>query len=299
MIGRFFVRLIYAQAGWAKPFGDFNHRWLNALFRPIRPVKSFLNGKWLGHSVHAALTDVPIGVFTLAIIFDLLGWFGIAGGLEGPADIAIAFGILAMIAAAVAGFADYTDVDDHPRMVATVHATVMTVGLIVYIVSLVLRLGAPTGDRTAAIVVGLLGYLIVTAGAFVGGENVYALGDMVNRHAWRFGSTAKWTKLDVSEVSEGQPTKAKAGAQTLVLVRQGSTIYALHDQCAHAGGPLSEGRVVDGCIECPWHQSCYDLATGRRKSGPTTFDQPTYQVREAEGGGWEVLRLGTGTGQNL
>jgi nitrite reductase/ring-hydroxylating ferredoxin subunit len=144
-----------------------------------------------------------------------------------------------------------------------------------------------------------LGYLLVATGSWVGGENVYALGNMVNRHAWRFLGTPKWTKLDVTEVPEGKPTKAKAGAQSLVLVRQGSTIYALHDQCAHAGGPLSEGRVVNGCIECPWHGSCYDLATGRRKSGPSTFDQPNYEVREAEGGGWEVLRLGAGTGQNI
>lgn len=292
MIGRLLVRMLNAQSGWARPFGDFNHRWLSALFRPIKPVKDFLNGKWLGHSIHAALTDVPIGVFTLAIIFDLFDQ-------RTAADWAIAFGILAMLAAAVAGLADYTDTDDHPRMVATVHATIMVIALLLYVVSLALRLGAPTGDRTIAFAFALIGYLLVAAGSWVGGENVYALGNMVNRHAWRFLGTPKWTKLDVTEVPEGKPMKAKAGAQSLVLVRQGSTIYALHDQCAHAGGPLSEGRVVNGCIECPWHESCYDLATGRRKSGPTTFDQPNYQVREADGGGWEVLRLGAGTGQNI
>jgi nitrite reductase/ring-hydroxylating ferredoxin subunit/uncharacterized membrane protein len=292
MIGRLLVRILNAQSGWARPFGDFNHRWLSALFRPIKPIKSFLNGTWLGHSIHAALTDIPIGVFTLAIIFDVVDQ-------RTAADWAVAFGVLAMVGAAVAGLADYTDTDDHPRTVATVHATIMVVALLVYLLDLWLRLDAPRGDRTVPIVVGLLGYGLITAGAWVGGETVYALGNMVNRHAWRFFGSAKWTKLDVTEVPEGKPTKAKAGAQSLVLVRQGSTIYALHDQCAHAGGPLSEGRVVDGCIECPWHQSCYDLATGRRKKGPTTFDQPNYQVREAEGGGWEVLRLGAGTGQNI
>ena len=284
MIGRLLVRMLNAQSGWARPFGDFNHRWLSALFRPIKPVKSFLNGTWLGHSIHGALTDLPIGVFTLAILFDLFDQ-------RTAADWAIAFGILTMVAAAVAGLADYTDTDDHPRTVATVHATLMVVALVVYLADLWLRLDSPRGDRTVAIVVGLIGYGLVTAGAFAGGEVVYALGNMVNRHAWRFGGTPKWTKLDTVDVPEGKPTRAKAGAQALVLVRQGSTIYALHDQCAHAGGPLSEGRLVDGCIECPWHQSRFDLATGHRKSGPTTFDQPHYQVREAEGGGWEVLRL--------
>ena len=132
MIGRFFSRLIYAQAGWAKPLGDFNVRWIGAIFRPIRPMKDFLHGKWLGHSVHAALTDVPIGAFTLAILFDIFD-------LRSAADWAIGFGILAMIAAAVAGTADYTDTDDDPRMVATVHATIMVIALVVYLISFGLR----------------------------------------------------------------------------------------------------------------------------------------------------------------
>jgi len=286
VLGRFFVRIINAQVGWAQPFGDFNNRWLNALFRPMKPVKDFLNGKWLGHSVHAALTDVPVGVFTLAIVFDVLN-------LRQAADIAVGLGILTMLAAAVAGLADYTDVDGHARMVATVHATIMVTTLVVFLVSLWLRLANPAGDRLVAIIVGVIGYLLLTAGAFVGGENVYGLGDMVNRHAWRFFGPPKWAKLDVTEVPEGTPTKAKAGAQALVLVRQGETIYALHDSCAHAGGNLSEGKLVDGCIQCPLHGSRFELTTGYRKSGPTTFDQPTYELRTADGGGWEVRRRAT------
>lgn len=292
MIGRLFARILYAQSGWAKPFGDFNNRWLKALFRPIKPIKDFLNGKWLGHSVHAALTDVPVGVFTLAIAFDVLGF-------QAAADISVFFGILAMVGAAIAGLADYTDTDDEPRTVATVHATVMVIGLLVYVVDFFwLRLANPAGDRLAAIVVGLMGYGIVTAGAWIGGEVVYVFGNMVNRHAWRFYGAPKWTKLDLTDLPERTPTKAKAGAQSLVVVRQGETIYALNDSCAHAGGSLSEGKLVDGCIECPLHGSCFELATGRRKSGPTTFDQPRYEIRPADGGGWEVKRV-EGIGQNL
>jgi len=202
-----------------------------------------------------------------------------------------------MVAAAVAGLADYSDTDDEPRMVATVHATVMTIALIVYVASIMFRL-SPDQNRTIAIVLSLIGYGIVTAGAFVGGELVYTLGNMVNRHAWRFYGEPKWTKLDLNEIPEGQPVAAKAGAQSLVVMRTGETIYALHAQCAHAGGPLAEGKLVDGCIECPWHQSRYRMSDGKRVQGPTTYDQPSYEVRAAEGGGWEVLRV-TGTrGQN-
>ena len=291
MIGRFFSRLIYAQAGWAKPLGDFNVRWIGAIFRPIRPIKDLLHGKWLGHSVHAAITDIPIGVFTLAIVFDLLD-------LRTAADWAIGLGILAMLAAAVAGMADYSDTDDEPRMVATVHATVMVVALLVYLISFWLRWTNPAGDRLVPIALSLVGYGIVTAGAFVGGELVYTLGNMVNRHAWRFFGEPKWTKLDLTEIPEGVPTAAKAGAQSLVVVRDGDTVHALNATCAHAGGPLAEGKLIDGCIECPWHASRYRMSDGKRTQGPTTYDQPRYDVRAAEGGGWEVLRV-TGTrGQN-
>jgi nitrite reductase/ring-hydroxylating ferredoxin subunit/uncharacterized membrane protein len=284
MIGRLLTRILYAQRGWAEPLGNFNVRWLGAIFRRMWTIKDLLHGKWLGHSIHAAITDVPIGAFTLAIVFDVLDQ-------RGAADIALGLGVVAMIGAAVAGAADYTDTDDDTRMVATVHATLMVGALLLYVVSLALRLGAPTADRTLAVALSVVGYLVLTAGAWTGGEVVYALGNMVNRHAWRFGSKSTWTKLDVTDIPENTPTAAKAGAQSLVVVRIESTVYAMHAQCAHAGGPLPQGRLVDGCIECPWHYSRFELATGKRKRGPTTFDQPVYEVRAASDGGWEVRRL--------
>lgn len=284
MLGRLAARLVTAQGFWARPVGDFVHRVLAAVFRPLRPIKSFLNGKWLGHSLHAALTDVPVGVFTLAILLDLLD-------MREAADIAIVFGILAVAAALVAGLADFTDTDGQARATATVHATLILVAAVAYLASLAMRLADPAGDRLLPIVVSLVGYGLLTAGAWVGGEVVYALGNMVSRHAWRFAGTAGWIKLDTTEIPEGVPLRTKAGAQQILLVREGATIHALHEVCAHAGGPLSEGRIIDGCIECPWHFSRYELATGRRKSGPTTFDQPRYEIRTAEGGGYEVRRV--------
>lgn len=287
MLARLFTRLIDAQGVWARPLGDFNHRVLMAIYGPVRPLKDFLNGKWLGHPLHGAMTDLPIGIFLLVIVLDLLN-------LRQAADVALVIGIIATVGAAIAGFADYTDTSGRPRMVATVHSALMTVALVIYIVSLVMRLGNPF-DRTLPIALSIVGFLLVSAGAYVGGEVVYTLGNMVNRHAWRFQGTPKWQPLDVTDIPEGVPTKAKAGAQSLVLVRQGETVHALHEVCAHAGGPLAEGKVVDGCIECPWHGSRFELTTGYRKQGPTTFDQPRYEVRRSESGGWEALRVTAGS----
>ncbi len=281
-MARLIARLLAAQDGWARPFGDFNHRWLNALFRPMLPIRDFLNGTWLGHPVHSAVTDVPIGALGVSVILDL-------ANQRGAADIALVLGILAMLAAAVTGAADYSDTDGSPRVRATVHSTLMVVALLVFLVSVLLRVGNPV-DRAAPVVVSIIGFLILTAAAYVGGDVVYLFGNMVDRHAWR-GAGTKWLPLEApDDLPEARPTKAKLGINSLVLVRRGDTISALHDTCAHAGGPLSQGQIVDGCIECPWHGSRYRLEDGALRRGPAVYDQPTYEVRRAEGGGWEARR---------
>jgi nitrite reductase/ring-hydroxylating ferredoxin subunit/uncharacterized membrane protein len=289
MIGRLLSAIVEFQTPWARPLGEWLQRLLRAIFAPIKPVKDFLNGKWLGHSLHAAMTDLPIGALTLSLVFDV-------AAQPLAADVSLGFAVLAMIAAAITGLADYTDTDDRARTVATFHALLNIGALLLFAASLVIRLAGPDADRIAAFALLTIGYAAVAYSAWVGGEVVYALGNMVNRHAWRFGGSAKWLRLDIVDVPEGRPIRARAGQQSILLYRQGQAIHALHDVCAHAGGPLSEGRVVDGCIECPWHASRYELASGRRRSGPTTFDQPRYEIRPAEGGGWEVRRCAPDTG---
>jgi nitrite reductase/ring-hydroxylating ferredoxin subunit len=201
-------------------------------------------------------------------------------------------GIALMLLSAVSGSADYSDTDGTARIRTTVHATLMVVALVVYLVSLAMRLGSPDG-RTLPIILSVLAYLIVTAGAYVGGDVAYVLGNMVNRHAFR-GAGTKWVGLDLGdarEIPEGQLFRAKAGANNLVIVRNGDTVLALHEQCAHAGGPLSEGTLVDGQVECPWHGSRFRMADGHAMRAPTVYDQPRYEVRRAESGaGWEARR---------
>jgi len=290
-MGRLIARLIAAQDGWARPFGDFNNRWLNALFSPIRPIKDLLNGVWLGHPVHSAATDIPIGTLLLTVILDVMGQ-------NAAADIALVATILFMLGAAVTGAADYTDTDGTARVRATLHATLMVIALLLLLMSLVLRAAGGDSDRSIAVAISFLGFLIVTAGAYVGGDVVYIFGNMVSRHAFR-GSGTKWVKLDAGGVTdlatlpEATPTRMKAGINDLVLVRVGDSVKALHAVCAHAGGPLAEGTFADGCIECPWHGSRFRMSDGQFQRGPTVYDQPAYEIRAAEGGGYEVRRHAT------
>jgi nitrite reductase/ring-hydroxylating ferredoxin subunit/uncharacterized membrane protein len=289
-MARLLARIVAAQDIWARPLGDFNHRWLAALFRPMRPVKDLLNGTWLGHPLHSAVTDVPVGSLVVAVVLDLLGQ-------PVGADVALLATVLFMLAAAVAGAADYVDTDGAARVRATLHSSLMVVALVVLVASLVLRAGSPA-DRTVPIALSIVGLLLVTAGAFVGGDVVYALGNMVSRHAFR-GAGTKWIRLDLDEPLDlatlpvATPVKARAGINDLVLVRIGGNVHAMHAVCAHAGGPLAQGTVVDGCLQCPWHGSRFWVDNGRVARGPALYDQPAYELREAEGGGHEVRRIQT------
>jgi nitrite reductase/ring-hydroxylating ferredoxin subunit/uncharacterized membrane protein len=284
MLGRYVTRAVDAQARWSKPLGEFNHRWLGALFHPIRPIQNFLNGTWLGHPIHAVVTDVPVGALTVSIVADLIGQPLVA-------DISLVLGVLAMVASAVTGAADYAEVDGTARNRATVHATIMVVTLVVYAISLLIRSGSPA-DRVLPIALSVVGYVLLSVGAMIGGDLVYLIGTHVNRHAWR-GAGSKWIRLDLGDlpdIPQGGPTKLRAGINELAVIREGDRILAVHAQCAHAGGPLAEGTVADGAIECPWHGSRFRLADGHVARGPAMYDVPAYEVRRAEGGGWEVRR---------
>jgi Ferredoxin subunits of nitrite reductase and ring-hydroxylating dioxygenases len=289
-MARLIARLMAAQDGWARPLGDFNHRWLSAVFRPVRPLKDLLNGTWLGHPLHAALVDVPVGSLLVAVALDLLDQ-------RAAADVAVLATVLFMVAAAVSGAADYVDTDGPARVRATLHSSLMVVAVLVLVISLAVRLGGPA-DRMIPVVLSIIAFLVLTAGATVGGDVVFALGNTVSRHAFR-GPGTKWVTLDIgdltdlSEVLESSPTKARAGINDLVLVRIGTTVHALHAVCSHAGGPLATGKVVDGCIECPWHSSRFRLDSGLVAQGPALYPQPAYEIRAADGGGHEVRRITT------
>lgn len=274
MIRRFVNRKLLDRFGWGVGIADFYTAVNRFVVRPTW-LRSFLHGTWLGHALHPMLTDVPVGALTIALILDLLGIYD-------GANWATLLGFGGLILAAIAGFTDLDETDGKARQYGGVHASLMLVALAFYLFSLAVRFGYAPGTPYEATLTAAVGYLFIVLGAYIGGELVFTLGNMVDRHAWRPAGD-KWSSLDVAELPERQPTKAKAGAQTLVLVRIGETIRALHDTCAHAGCSLSGGKLVGDTIQCPCHGSRFRLTDGAAVVGPATADQPSYEVRRTEG----------------
>ena len=69
----------------------------------------------------------------------------------------------------------------------------------------------------------------------------------------------------------------------MVVVKSADRLFALSAACVHAGGPLDEGELVDGCLKCPWHASMFRLEDGRAVRGPASVDQPVWQARVHDG----------------
>jgi len=272
---------------WMAPVEDALQRAVAAAFKAGgnagRAVKNFLHGTWLGHPLHPALTDVPLGAWTTALVFDTLD----AGSRGWPwqtaarrrADDAILVGIVGAVGAALAGLTDWQHTNGTARRTGLAHAALNTVALGLYTGSLVVR---RRGSRGAGRSLAVAGFGMVMASAWLGGRLVYRERVGVD-HAQREEPEGFLRALRESELREGQPVRAEIDGLRVVLVKRNGRVYAIGERCSHLGGPLAEGEVRDDSIVCPWHGSRFALADGRVLDGPATMPQPCFETRLRDG----------------
>jgi len=76
---------------------------------------------------------------------------------------------------------------------------------------------------------------------------------------------ATWKPLcALAETEIGRPHYAEFCGRAFCVARLAEfQVQVVGDTCPHAGASLSAGRVVNGCVECPWHAWEFDLETGR------------------------------------
>jgi nitrite reductase/ring-hydroxylating ferredoxin subunit len=88
---------------------------------------------------------------------------------------------------------------------------------------------------------------------------------------------APW--LVVGDIPEGGAAVIRPpGAEAVAVFRHDGRLSAVSHLCAHQNGPLGEGRVIDGCITCPWHGFQYRLEDGRAPP-PFTEKISTYYLK--------------------
>jgi nitrite reductase/ring-hydroxylating ferredoxin subunit len=81
---------------------------------------------------------------------------------------------------------------------------------------------------------------------------------------------------------KGARIVAAPGGERIAVFRDDTEIGALSNLCAHQNGPIGEGRIIDGCVTCPWHGFQYRLADGCAPP-PFTEKLATYRVRVTNG----------------
>jgi nitrite reductase/ring-hydroxylating ferredoxin subunit/DMSO/TMAO reductase YedYZ heme-binding membrane subunit len=92
--------------------------------------------------------------------------------------------------------------------------------------------------------------------------------------------TTEW--IDVCSVDDIPHDRAKIvqinTQERIAVFRYEDKLSAISNVCAHQGGPLGEGKVVDGCVTCPWHGYQYLPSCGQSPP-PYTEKIPTYEIR--------------------
>ena len=102
-------------------------------------TRNFLNGTWLGEPLHVVLTDVPIGAWTVAMVFDALEMINSRYEFAVAADTSVAIGLAGAAGAAITGVTDWSDVDPPARRLGLIHGLLNVGATALFVTSLVMR----------------------------------------------------------------------------------------------------------------------------------------------------------------
>jgi nitrite reductase/ring-hydroxylating ferredoxin subunit/uncharacterized membrane protein len=249
---------------------------------PIGPkVANILHGTWLGHPLHVALTDIPLGSWTAAAVLDILEEKTGRRAIGRGADTAIAVGLVGAAAAAVTGLADWSKIGGgQPRRIGLAHGLVNTTATACYVTSLYLR---RAHSRRAGRRFAWLGLIVSSLAAYLGAHLVYTEKIGVDHTADTSPPEDFVAVLSEAELGENELRRVDANGMPVLLVRRNNRIYAIAETCAHLGGPLSEGKLEDATVRCPWHGSRFSLEDGRVLEGPSVHAQPVLEIRLRDG----------------
>jgi nitrite reductase/ring-hydroxylating ferredoxin subunit/DMSO/TMAO reductase YedYZ heme-binding membrane subunit len=139
------------------------------------------------------------------------------------------------------------------------------------------------------------GALVAAGCAWIAGLHTVA----ARREAAADGSAAgasEWVDCGpVAHIPDGRARVVCAAGERIAVFRYGDRVSALSNVCQHQNGPLGEGKIVGGCVVCPWHGYEYRPDTGASPP-PFTEAVPTFVTAIRDGHVWvdpRPLRPGT------
>ncbi len=95
---------------------------------------------------------------------------------------------------------------------------------------------------------------------------------------------SEWTQVaNADDVPEQGTLAVTLATEPVCLYKLDGEVFATHDICSHGNANLSEGFVVEGQIECPFHQGMFDIRTGEATAAPCNLAIKTYPAK-VEGG---------------
>lgn len=94
-------------------------------------------------------------------------------------------------------------------------------------------------------------------------------------------SGSRWVLVArAGDLSPGEVRRVEADGRVIALVNREGHFYALDARCPHQGGPLDQGKLWQGALECPWHHFCFDPATGANVYPGNVYPADMPQLRE-------------------
>lgn len=149
--------------------------------------RDFLQGKWMGHPLHAAVVHVPMGLWPAAFLFDLLNLAGVSPEFLGLVSfLAILLGLLAVLLAVPTGWMDWMEIKrEKPAWkLGLAHMIINGLASLVWLVNLIVRIpGLGEAERVTGTAVGLsaFGFVFLAIGAWLGGRMVFDQGTSIAR----------------------------------------------------------------------------------------------------------------------
>jgi sulfoxide reductase heme-binding subunit YedZ len=90
---------------------------------------------------------------------------------------------------------------------------------------------------------------------------------------------------DVQRIPEQCAAVCSVNGERVAIFKYDGKISAISNVCRHQNGPLGEGKIIDGCVTCPWHGYQYLPDTGASPP-PFTEKVSTFQTKIVNGRVW-------------